>query len=184
MGYLLIIGWGSESARGAGKFSGGRNANVGQSKIGSQVSRKAEIPFSQQEDRGPDEAEANCKDVQAQYAILKHRYQELTPDGCVIFMWQALVLWTGVISVLVPCIMWLNKKTNFKGKHVLITGGSKGIGLSLAEEALARGANVSIIARNTADLQAAQTKLQDLGPGKVISASADTASAEQVRCTA
>jgi len=40
-----------------------------------------------------------------------------------------------------------NRETELLGKHVLITGGSSGIGLSVASEVARRGANVSIIAR-------------------------------------
>jgi hypothetical protein len=40
-----------------------------------------------------------------------------------------------------------NRNTELLGKHVLITGGSSGIGLSVASEVARRGANVSIIAR-------------------------------------
>ena len=42
------------------------------------------------------------------------------------------------------------------GAHVLITGGSSGIGLAVAREVLARGAKVSIIARNAQRLEQAK----------------------------
>ena len=46
--------------------------------------------------------------------------------------------------------------TSLPGKHVIITGGSQGIGLSTAQACLARGARVSIIARNHEALASAQ----------------------------
>ena len=46
-----------------------------------------------------------------------------------------------------------------KGKHVLITGGSRGIGLACAEEFLREGCNVSLVARDAERLQRACTTL-------------------------
>jgi NAD(P)-dependent dehydrogenase (short-subunit alcohol dehydrogenase family) len=48
-------------------------------------------------------------------------------------------------------------------RHVLITGGSKGIGLACAEEFLKEGATVTLISRQSANLQAAVHKLLALG---------------------
>lgn len=45
-------------------------------------------------------------------------------------------------------------------KHILITGGSKGIGLACAQAFLEEGARVSLVSRDTANLQAAQHNLQ------------------------
>ena len=49
----------------------------------------------------------------------------------------------------------------YKGKLVYITGGSSGIGFAIAEEFLAKGASVLIIARDTEKLQTAQKKLAE-----------------------
>jgi NAD(P)-dependent dehydrogenase (short-subunit alcohol dehydrogenase family) len=46
-----------------------------------------------------------------------------------------------------------------KGKHVLITGGSKGIGLSCARLFVEEGAKVSLVSRDLATLQEAQKSL-------------------------
>ena len=45
-------------------------------------------------------------------------------------------------------------------KHILITGGSKGIGLACAHAFLAEGARVSLISRDPANLAAARQKLE------------------------
>jgi 3-dehydrosphinganine reductase len=50
-------------------------------------------------------------------------------------------------------------------QHVLITGGSSGIGLALARQAAARGARVSLLARDRAKLAAARDEIQRLVPG-------------------
>ncbi|CAJ0933132.1 unnamed protein product, partial [Mesorhabditis belari] len=52
------------------------------------------------------------------------------------------------------------RKFELKGKHALVTGGSKGIGKQLALSLLSRGANVTIVARNERDLKSATTELQ------------------------
>lgn len=46
------------------------------------------------------------------------------------------------------------------GTHVIISGGSKGIGKSLAKKYASLGAHVTIIARNQADLQAAKLEIE------------------------
>lgn len=49
---------------------------------------------------------------------------------------------------------------DLRGRHVLITGGSSGIGLALAQQAAAAGAKVSLIARSREKLDAARTAIR------------------------
>ncbi|KAF9484789.1 oxidoreductase [Pholiota conissans] len=55
-----------------------------------------------------------------------------------------------------------SKKWNPDGKHVYITGGSSGLGLSLAHILAQKGANVSIVARNQKKLDEALESLEKL----------------------
>jgi 3-dehydrosphinganine reductase len=66
--------------------------------------------------------------------------------------------------------------TELGGAHVVITGGSSGIGLETARAAVARGARVSLIARDPGRLEAARGDV-----GASATASADVANAEQLR---
>ena len=52
-----------------------------------------------------------------------------------------------------------NRQTELLGKHVVITGGSSGIGLCVASEVARRGANVSIIARSREKLEEAKREI-------------------------
>lgn len=49
--------------------------------------------------------------------------------------------------------------SSLKGKHVLITGGSKGIGFAIAQKCIKEGAIVLICSRNIENLEIAQQKL-------------------------
>ena len=67
------------------------------------------------------------------------------------------------------------------GQVVLVTGGSKGIGLAAARMFAAEGAHVAIVARNRDDLEAAGRKVTESGqrartPGKVVAITGDLAS--------
>jgi 3-oxoacyl-[acyl-carrier protein] reductase len=65
------------------------------------------------------------------------------------------------------------------GKQVLITGGSKGIGLALAHAFAAEGANIIICARNEVTLTSAAGEVRRKHNAKVVTHSADLAQADQ-----
>lgn len=52
------------------------------------------------------------------------------------------------VHILVYMFVTRKRAKNIVGKHVVITGGSKGIGLCLAVECAMKGANVTVIARD------------------------------------
>jgi len=56
----------------------------------------------------------------------------------------------------------MNQKWNLHGKTALVTGGSKGIGFSVAEEFLSLGATVIIVARDNKNLENALLSLQSV----------------------
>lgn len=92
-------------------------------------------------------------------------------------------------AVALPLLMGLFSRSGRRklgGKHVVITGGSKGIGLALAEQCVRRGSSVTLLARSRADLVQALEKLTALAESlglhpKLQALSADTTSPEQVR---
>lgn len=68
---------------------------------------------------------------------------------------------------------------NLSGKNVLVTGGSRGLGLILARQLVDKGARVAICARNLEDLERARQDLASRG-GTVISVQCDLTDQNQV----
>lgn len=58
--------------------------------------------------------------------------------------------------------MFWKKKYNWEGRHVLITGGSKGIGYAIARACVQKGCSVTILARSRNDLENAAQNLEKI----------------------
>ena len=102
---------------------------------------------------------------------------EATLTSCIAFF----IFILGVHALIMP----LFRRDTLQGKHVLITGGSKGLGLALAREFVRRGCDVSVVARNQTDLLAALQDLIALGKSlgltpKIQALSADTGSWDEL----
>jgi NAD(P)-dependent dehydrogenase (short-subunit alcohol dehydrogenase family) len=68
------------------------------------------------------------------------------------------------------------------GKSAIVTGGSKGLGLAIAEEYAASGADVAILARDQGALAAAKEKIQAKGgKGKILAISCDVSQAGPIQ---
>jgi NAD(P)-dependent dehydrogenase (short-subunit alcohol dehydrogenase family) len=67
------------------------------------------------------------------------------------------------------------------GKNALVTGGSRGIGRAVASRLAAEGANVAIVARDEARVQATANELSANGGGRVVGLTADMGSEEDVK---
>ena len=71
---------------------------------------------------------------------------------------------------------------NINGKTAYITGGSKGIGYSVAEEIMKQGGNAILTSRSQASAEAAAQKLNQAGhPGRAIGIEADVRDLESQR---
>ena len=67
------------------------------------------------------------------------------------------------------------------GRSALITGGSKGLGLAMAERFAASGADVAILVRNPETLAEAKTTIEKVAKAKVAAIAADVAKAGDIR---
>lgn len=61
---------------------------------------------------------------------------------------------------------WRERVYDLEGKTILLTGGSRGLGLEMARQLIDAGARVAICARDEAELERAQTELKQ--PGKEV----------------
>lgn len=66
---------------------------------------------------------------------------------------------------------------NLKDKRVVVTGGSRGLGLGLVEALVAQGAKVTVVARGAEDLEAVRTRL---GVDAVAADVTDAAAAQRI----
>jgi 3-oxoacyl-[acyl-carrier protein] reductase len=67
------------------------------------------------------------------------------------------------------------------GRSAVITGGSKGLGLAMAQRFAASGADVAILARTPETLAEAKEKIRAGAKGKVVTVSCDVSKAPDVR---
>jgi NAD(P)-dependent dehydrogenase (short-subunit alcohol dehydrogenase family) len=65
-------------------------------------------------------------------------------------------------------------------KHAIVTGGSRGIGKAIARELAREGADVAIVARNSADLERTARELAAETNRRIVPLAADVTSREQV----
>jgi NAD(P)-dependent dehydrogenase (short-subunit alcohol dehydrogenase family) len=72
------------------------------------------------------------------------------------------------------------REFDFRGKAVLITGGSRGLGLVLARELAREGARLSICARDPEELERARVDLLSRGAGEVLAFPCDVTERAQV----
>lgn len=73
------------------------------------------------------------------------------------------------------------KFIELQGKVVLITGGSRGFGLAMAEEFGNEGAQLVLCARESDELERAQTKLTEMGINNVLTIQCDVTDTAQVQ---
>ena len=78
---------------------------------------------------------------------------------------QALAVGAAGIGALAMARAWRAREAyDFNGKSVVITGGSRGLGLVMAREFAAEGARLTLIARDEAELQRAETNIKTREP--------------------
>jgi NAD(P)-dependent dehydrogenase (short-subunit alcohol dehydrogenase family) len=76
---------------------------------------------------------------------------------------KTLLAAAGVGVSLAGSLIFRNKNANLRGRVVLITGGSRGLGLALAREFAGEGARIVICARDDRELARAQQDLESRG---------------------
>ena len=77
---------------------------------------------------------------------------------------QALAVGAAGAALLMARSVWNRPRYDFSGKSVLITGGSRGLGLILARQLVRNGARVTLIARDPAELERAADNIHSVHP--------------------
>ncbi|HEX8324965.1 MAG TPA: SDR family oxidoreductase [Tepidisphaeraceae bacterium] len=98
------------------------------------------------------------------------------------FLFGALAAAVGITTAGyfgVRAIVRNRRHFDLTGKTAIVTGGSRGIGLAIAQELIARGARVTICARDAQELAAAEQELTRDG-GEVLSVVCDVTQADEI----
>ncbi|WP_026735593.1 SDR family NAD(P)-dependent oxidoreductase [Fischerella sp. PCC 9605] len=91
------------------------------------------------------------------------------------------VLIIGALFAIKALVQWWREQQyNLNGKTVLITGGSRGLGLVMARQLVQQGARLAICARNADELERARTDLQQRG-GEVLTVPCDVTDEFEVK---
>jgi len=88
------------------------------------------------------------------------------------------------IATLLTVVFWLGRRWreqryDLRGKTILISGGSRGLGLVMARQLVAAGARLAICARDEAELERAETELVQQG-GEILTLTCDVTHQLQV----
>src|SRR5919199_460360 len=94
-----------------------------------------------------------------------------------------LILTVIIIGALLSSLLWIRwwreRIYDLNGKTVLITGGSRGLGLVMARQLIQQGVRLAICARDAAELERARVELEQSG-GEVLTVSCDVRDRFQV----
>ena len=86
-------------------------------------------------------------------------------------MWLILSFILFIIIGIFVIAIWLGSDKpptiNLQGAHVIITGGSSGIGLEVAKLVASQGGHVTLMARDKLKLQQAQEQVESVKKNKV-----------------
>lgn len=76
--------------------------------------------------------------------------------------------------------IWPIETCSLEGSSVLITGGSRGLGLALAENFLKEGANIAILARDQEEIDRARVILEKFELGRVLAIRCDVTNPDEL----
>lgn len=85
---------------------------------------------------------------------------------------------SALLFVLWSIQRWRESQYDLRGKTILLTGGSRGLGLAIARQLILQGARVAICARDAAELERAQAELSQ--QGEVLALPCDVTDRQQV----
>jgi NAD(P)-dependent dehydrogenase (short-subunit alcohol dehydrogenase family) len=94
-----------------------------------------------------------------------------------------LVTATVLAGIAAKALLRRRSSFDLKGKVVFITGGSRGLGLAMAEEFAGRGAQIAICARDAEELERARQSIEHAGGSSVVTFVCDVADRQQVEAT-
>jgi NAD(P)-dependent dehydrogenase (short-subunit alcohol dehydrogenase family) len=116
-------------------------------------------------------------------ALCNTRAFELKSNFLIMDNQNLLILVAAAVGALLTALWvvrwWRERSYNLSGKTVLITGGSRGLGLVMARQLVREGARLAICARDVAELERARVELEQ-GGGQVLTVACDVTDRFQV----